>query len=57
VNETWLVADPNFSFEGFHSHYLNKKSKAVALHSRVSPQNVEKLHNEAISMIIAKYSM
>jgi hypothetical protein len=27
VNETWLVSDPDFKFEGFHSHYLNMKSK------------------------------
>ena len=57
VNETWLVADPDFSLEGFHSHYLNMKSKGVALYSRVSPENVEQLHNAAMSMIIARYTM
>lgn len=57
VNETWLVADPDFRIKGFHSHYLNMKSKGVALYSRESPKNVEKLHNTAMSMIFASYTM
>ena len=57
VNETWLVADPDFRIEGFHSHYLNMKSKGVALYSRLSPENVEELHNAAMTMIIARYAI
>ena len=57
VNETWLVSDLDSNFEGFHSHYLNKKSKGVALYSRVSPEIVEKVHNGVMSMIIARYKM
>jgi hypothetical protein len=27
VNETWLVDDPDENFDGFSSHFLNKRSK------------------------------
>ena len=57
MNETWLVADPDFSFKAFQSHYLKMKSKGGAIYSRVSPENVEKLHNNEMSIIIARYTM
>ena len=57
VNETWLVSDPDFHFEGFHSHYLNMKSKGVALYSKTSPGNVKKIHNSSLSMIVATFKM
>ena len=57
VNESWLVSDPDFHFEGFHSHYLNMKSKGVALYSKMSPGNVKKIHNSSLSMIVATFKM
>ena len=57
VNETWLVSDPDFQFEGFHSQYLNMKSKGVALYSKMSPGNVKKIHNSSLSMIVATFKM
>ena len=37
VNETWLVEDPDSNFDGFTSHYLNKRSKGVAMFSKIVP--------------------
>ena len=46
VNETWLFDDPDTSFEDFSSHYLNERSKGIAMFTRVVPEEVQKLHTK-----------
>ena len=57
VNETWLVEDPDSNFDGFTSHYLNKRSKGVAMFSKVVPEKLQRVHTETMSMLFARFQL
>jgi hypothetical protein len=57
VNETWLLSDLDKDLEGYTSYYLNKRSKGIALFTKIVPQNVYKLHTETMSLIVAQYKL
>jgi hypothetical protein len=57
VNETWLVDDPDKNFEGFSSHYLTKRSKGVAMFTKIVPENLQRVHTETMSMIFARFQL
>jgi hypothetical protein len=57
VNETWLVDDPDTKFDGFSSHYLNKRSKGVAMFTKIVSEKVQKVHTETMSMLFARFKM
>ena len=57
VNETWLVDDPDTNFSGFNSHYLNKRSKGIAMFTRIDPEEMKKVHTETMSMLFARFKM
>jgi hypothetical protein len=55
VNETWLVDDPDTIFDGFSSHYLNKRSKGVAMFTKIVPEKLQRVHTETLSMLVARF--
>ena len=57
VNETWLLDDPDSNFDGFTSHYLNKRSKGVAMFSKVVPEKLQRVHTETMSMLFARFQL
>ena len=57
VNETWLLDDPDSNFDGFTSHYLNKRSKGVAMFSKVVPEKLQRVHTETLSMLFVRFQL
>lgn len=57
VNETWLNDDPDTSFDGFTSHYLNKRSKGVAMFTKIVPEKLQKVYTETMSMFFARFQL
>jgi hypothetical protein len=57
VNETWLVEDPDRTFDGFSSHFLNKRSKGVAMFTKIVPEKLQRVHTETMSMFFARFQL
>ena len=57
VNETWLVDDPDTNFDGFSSHYLNKRSKGVAMFTKIIPEKLQRVHTETLSMLFVRFQL
>ena len=55
LQETWLNADPSENLTEFEAHFLNLKSKGIALFSKKMPQDVQKKSYENSSIIWATY--
>ena len=57
VNETWLIDDPDTTFDGFSSHFLNKRSKGVAMFTKIIPEKLQRVHTETMSMLFARFQL
>ena len=55
IQETWLNADPSEGLTEFEAHFLNMKSKGIALFSKKRPDDIQKMSYEHSSIIMATY--
>ena len=55
LQETWLNVDPSESLTEFEAHFLNLKSKGVALFSKRKLEKIEKKMYDNSSIILASY--
>ena len=56
IQETWLNADPSECLTEFEAHFLNLKSKGIALFSKKKPDDIQKRSYENSSIILATYA-
>ena len=55
IQETWLVENIKNESEMFQHFYINKKSKGIAILTKIEPLNIRTFHSDLCSIIKASY--
>ena len=55
IQETWLEADPKEQISQFETHYIHRRSKGIAVFTKLEPIHLRNFETNACSIIKATY--